>query len=145
MSSIAISGEPAQDDKRLLSERTILLQTSLFNDIGLSLAHTALNKNVTGILASTESGSTARTISNYRPTSDITAVTAHAETAGQCALVWGIHPVGKEGRKTTDAMLNTAVATAVETEKVQNGDLIIITAGVPTGEKGTTNMMKLHL
>ncbi len=42
-------------------------------------------------------------------------------------------------------MLNNAVATAVETGRVSNGDLIIITAGVPTGETGTTNMMKIHL
>ncbi|AVL78017.1 pyruvate kinase [Staphylococcus cohnii] len=145
MRNIAISAEAAQDYKRLLSDRTKLVQTSLVNAIGVSVAHTALNLNVKAIVAATESGSTARTISKYRPKSDIIAVTPHAETARQCALVWGIHPVVKEGRKTTDAMLNTAVATAVETEKVQNGDLIIITAGVPTGEKGTTNMMKLHL
>ena len=49
--------------------------------------------------------------------------------------VWGVNPVVKEGRKTTDALLNNAVATAVETGRVSNGDLIIITAGVPTGEK----------
>ena len=46
----------------------------------------------------------------------------------------GVNPVVKEGRKTTDALLNNAVAT-VETGRVSNGDLIIITAGVPTGEK----------
>ncbi|WP_251519934.1 MULTISPECIES: pyruvate kinase [Staphylococcus] len=145
MSNIAISAEGAQDYKKLLSDRTNLVETSLVNAIGVSVAHTALNLNVKAIVAATESGSTARTISKYRPHSDIIAVTPSHETARQCELVWGIHPVVKEGRKTTDALLNNAVATAVETEKVQNGDLIIITAGVPTGEKGTTNMMKLHL
>ncbi|PKI23434.1 pyruvate kinase [Staphylococcus succinus] len=145
MRNIAISAEAAQDYKKLLSDRTKLVETSLVNAIGVSVAHTALNLKVKAIVAATESGSTARTISKYRPQSDIIAVTPSSETARQCALVWGIHPVVKEGRKTTDALLNNAVATAVETEKVQNGDLIIITAGVPTGEKGTTNMMKLHL
>ena len=145
MRNIAVSAEAAQDYKKLLSDRTKLVETSLVNAIGVSVAHTALNLNVKAIVAATESGSTARTISKYRPQSDIIAVTPNPETARQCALVWGIHPVIKEGRKTTDALLNNAVATAVETEKVQNGDLIIITAGVPTGEKGTTNMMKLHL
>lgn len=145
MRNIAVSAEGAQDYKKLLSDRTKLVETSLVNAIGVSVAHTALNLNVKAIVAATESGSTARTISKYRPQSDIIAVTPNSETARQCALVWGIHPVIKEGRKTTDALLNNAVATAVETEKVQNGDLIIITAGVPTGEKGTTNMMKLHL
>ncbi|BCU52547.1 pyruvate kinase [Staphylococcus auricularis] len=145
MRNIAVSAEAAQDYKKLLSDRTKLVETSLVNAIGVSVAHTALNLNVEAIVAATESGSTARTISKYRPKSDIIAVTPSVETARQCALVWGIHPVIKEGRKTTDELLNNAVATAVETERVKNGDLIIITAGVPTGEQGTTNMMKLHL
>lgn len=145
MRNIAVSAEAAQDYKKLLSDRTKLVETSLVNAIGISVAHTALNLNVKAIVAATESGSTARTISKYRPHSDIIAVTPSEKTARQCAIVWGVHPVVKEGRKNTDALLNNAVATAVETERVQNGDLIIITAGVPTGEKGTTNMMKIHL
>ena len=145
MRNIAISAEAAQDYKKLLSDRTKLVETSLVNAIGVSVAHTALNLNVKAIVAATESGSTAVTISKYRPHSDIIAVTPSEHTARQLALVWGAYPVVKKGRKTTDDLLNNAVATAVETEKVGNGDLIIITAGVPTGEKGTTNMMKLHL
>ena len=145
MRNIAVSAEAAQDYKKLLSDRTKLVETSLVNAIGVSVAHTALNLNVKAIVAATESGSTARTISKYRPHSDIIAVTPSEETARQCAIVWGVNPVVKEGRKNTDALLNNAVATAVETGRVSNGDLIIITAGVPTGEKGTTNMMKIHL
>ena len=145
MRNIAVSAEAAQDYKKLLSDRTKLVETSLVNAIGVSVAHTALNLNVKAIVAATESGSTARTISKYRPHSNIIAVTPSEKTARQCAIVWGVNPVVKEGRKTTDALLNNAVATAVETGRVSNGDLIIITAGVPTGEKGTTNMMKIHL
>ena len=145
MRNIAISAEAAQDYKKLVSDRTKLVETSLVNAIGVSVAHTALNLNVKAIVAATESGSTAITISKYRPHSDIIAVTPSEHTARQLALVWGAYPVVKKGRKTTDDLLNNAVATAVATEKVGNGDLIIITAGVPTGEKGTTNMMKLHL
>ena len=145
MRNIAVSAEAAQDYKKLLSDRTKLVETSLVNAIGVSVAHTALNLNVKAIVAATESGSTARTISKYRPHSDIIAVTPSEKTARQCAIVWGVNPVVKEGRKTTDALLNNAVATAVETGRVSNRDLIIITAGVPTGEKGTTNMMKIHL
>ncbi|HDJ2407567.1 TPA: pyruvate kinase [Staphylococcus aureus] len=145
MRNIAVSAEAAQDYKKLLSDRTKLVETSLVNAIGISVAHTALNLNVKAIVAATESGSTARTISKYRPHSDIIAVTPSKETARQCSIVWGVQPVVKKGRKSTDALLNNAVATAVETGRVSNGDLIIITAGVPTGETGTTNMMKIHL
>lgn len=145
MRNIAVSAEAAQDYKKLLSDRTKLVETSFVNAIGVSVAHTALNLNVKAIVAATESGSTAVTISKYRPHSDIIAVTPSAHTARQLALVWGAYPVIKKGRKTTDDLLNNSVATAVETGRVTNGDLIIITAGVPTGKKGTTNMMKLHL
>ncbi|MGT0201975.1 pyruvate kinase alpha/beta domain-containing protein [Staphylococcus aureus] len=67
-------------------------------------------------------------------------MTPSEETARQCSIVWGVQRVVKD--KSTDALLSNAVATAVETGRVSNGDLIIITAGVPTGETGTTNMMK---
>ncbi len=137
MRNIAVSAEAAQDYKKLLSDRTKLVETSLVNAIGISVAHTALNLNVKAIVAATESGSTARTISKYRPHSDIIAVTPSEETARQCSIVWGVQPVVKKGRKSTDALLNNAVATAVETGRVTNG--------VPTGETGTTNMMKIHL
>ncbi len=145
MNNIAYAAEQAQDYKKLLSDRTKLVETSLVNAIGVSAAHTALNLKVNAIVAATESGTTARTISKYRPKSDIIAVTPFATTARQCTLVWGVYPVVREGNYTTDELLNNAVATAIETERVEKGDLIIITAGVPTGESGTTNLMKLHL
>lgn len=145
MNNIALAAEQAQDYKKLLSDRTKLVETSLVNAIGVSTAHTALNLNVKAIVAATESGNTARTISKYRPKSDIIAVTPKATTARQCSLIWGVYPVIREGIYSTDELLNNAVATAVDTGRVVNGDLIIITAGVPTGETGTTNLMKLHL
>ncbi|MEJ7543094.1 pyruvate kinase alpha/beta domain-containing protein, partial [Staphylococcus intermedius] len=89
---IAVSAEAAQDYKKLLSDRTKLVETSLVNAIGVSVAHTALNLNVKAIVAATESGSTARTISKYRPHSDIIAVTPSEKTARQCAIVWGVNP-----------------------------------------------------
>ncbi len=145
MRNIAVSAEAAQDYKKLLSDRTKLIEDFISECYRYFGSHTALNLNVKAIVAATESGSTARTISKYRPHSDIIAVTPSEETARQCSIVWGVQPVVKKGRKSTDALLNNAVATAVETGRVSNGDLIIITAGVPTGETGTTNMMKIHL
>ena len=79
--------------QKLLSDRTKLVETSLVNAIGVSVAHTALNLNVKAIVAATESGSV--TISKYRPHSDIIAVTPSEHTARQLALVWGAYPVIK--------------------------------------------------
>ncbi|ARJ49988.1 pyruvate kinase [Staphylococcus lutrae] len=145
MHDIAVAAEQAQDYKKLLSDRTKLVETSLVNAIGVSAAHTALNLKVKAIVAATESGITARTIAKYRPKSDIIAVTPRETTARQCTLVWGVYPVVRQGNYSTDELLNNAVATTIESERVENGDLIIIIAGVPTGESGTTNLMKLHL
>ena len=75
MRNIAVSAEAAQDYKKLLSDRTKLVETSLVNAIGILVAHTALNLNVKAIVAATESGSTATYHSKYRPHSDIIAVT----------------------------------------------------------------------
>nr|WP_263313024.1 pyruvate kinase [Mammaliicoccus sp. Marseille-Q6498] len=145
MQNIAVAAENAQDYKKLLSDRSKMIETNLVNAIGVSVAHTALNLNVESIVAATESGATAQTISKYRPHSHIIAVTPNETTARHMALVWGVLPVVRKGKQTTDELLNNAVSTAVNTGLVDNGDLIIITAGVPTGETGTTNLMKIHL
>src|SRR5699024_5850408 len=145
MASIALSAEDAQDYKKLLSERTKSLQTNMVTAIGVSVAHTALNLQCKAIVAATESGHTARMISKYRPHAEIVAVTPHDQVARQLQLVWGVHPVLKEGRRDTDALLNTSVTAALEEGFATYGDLLIITAGVPAGEAGTTNLMKLHI
>ncbi|CAM2966504.1 pyruvate kinase [Salinicoccus roseus] len=145
MASIAVSAEEAQDYKKLLSARTKSLQTNLVTAIGVSVAHTALNLQCRAIVAATESGHTARMISKYRPHADIVAVTPHEHVARQLQLVWGVHPVVKEGERDTDELLNVSVSAAMEKGFATHGDLLIITAGVPAGEAGTTNLMKLHI
>lgn len=145
MHNIAYQAEEAQDYKKLLSERTKDLQTNLVTAIGVSVAHTALNLNCTTIVAATERGHTPRIISKYRPHAHIVAVTPYDHIARQLALVWGVVPVVKKGKNDTDELLRKSVIAAQETGLVKTGDLIIITAGVPTGQAGTTNLMKVHL
>lgn len=145
MASIAVSSENAQDYKKLLSERTKYQDPTMVTAIGVSAAHTALNLNCRAIVAATESGHTAQMISKYRPHADIVAVTPHDYVARQLQLVWGVHPIVKPGDKDTDEVLNTSVHAVLESGFATEGDLIIITAGVPTGQAGTTNLMKLHI
>ncbi len=145
MAKIAVSAEQAQDYKKMLSYRTKQQQTNLVTAIGVSVAHTALNLNCKAIVASTESGHTARMISKYRPKSDIIAVTPNDYVARQLQLVWGVTPIIKGGQKDTDGVLNTSVSVTIDQGYADTGDLLIITAGVPTGEAGTTNLMKLHI
>lgn len=145
MAKIAVRAEEAQDYKKMLSYRTKQQETNLVTAIGVSVAHTALNLDSKAIVASTESGHTARMISKYRPKSNIIAVTPHEYVARQLQLVWGVTPIVTDGIYDTDGVLNTSVSVTIEKGYASTGDLLIITAGVPTGEAGTTNLMKLHI
>ena len=113
--------------------------------IGQSVAHTALNLDVNAIITPTESGHTARMISKYRPKAPIVAVTSNAIVSRRLSLVWGVYPQLGLEVTTTDEMLDIAVQESLNSGIVKHGDLVVITAGVPVGEAGTTNLMKIHV
>ncbi len=96
------------------------------------------------IIAFTESGNTARLISDYRPKARIIALTPHLETYNRLAVFWGVEPVKVPAVKSTDAMLRQVNKTLVERGFAHVGEELVITSGVPLGQKGSTNMLKLH-
>ncbi|WP_019154820.1 pyruvate kinase [Robertmurraya massiliosenegalensis] len=145
MHNIASRAESALDHKRLLTKRTKAIETNITDAIGQSVAHTALNLSVNAIITPTESGHTARMISKYRPQAPIIAVTYHPSVYRRLALVWGVYPQLGESANTTDDMLDIAVQESLNSKLVKHGDLVVITAGVPVGESGTTNLMKIHV
>lgn len=120
-------------------------QGDMTEAIGQSVGHTARNLNIDTIVAATESGHTAQMISKYRPKSTIVAVTFSERTMRGLALSWGVYPTVSEKPESTDDMFNLATGIAQEKGYAKEGDLIIITAGVPVGERGTTNLMKIQL
>ncbi len=113
--------------------------------IGQAVGHTAKNLGINTIVAATESGHTARMISKYRPKANILAMTFSEETALALTLKWGVVPLVASKPDSTDDMFNVAANFVVEHEFAKEGDLIIITAGVPVGESGTTNLMKIQM
>ncbi|GEO68398.1 pyruvate kinase [Levilactobacillus acidifarinae] len=113
--------------------------------IGASVARVANELGVKTIVAATESGYTAKMISKYRPNADILAVTFDDRTRRGLMVNWGVYPIVTEKPANTDEMFDLAAAKAVETGLAKEGDLILITAGVPVGERGTTNLMKIQL
>ena len=113
--------------------------------IGLAVALAAKDLGVKCIVAATESGYTAKMISKYRPDANILAVTFDERTKRSLSLNWGVHPTVAEKPSTTDEMFDLASKKAVELGFASEGDLILITAGVPVGERGTTNVMKIQL
>lgn len=144
MYNIAVRTEEA-----LINQDTFTLKAYNQNDmteaIGQAVGHTARNLNINTIVAATESGHTARMISKYRPKANIVAVTFSEEAYRGLALQWGVIPAMSEKPNSTDEMFNLATQITVEKGFAKEGDLILITAGVPVGERGTTNVMKIQM
>ncbi|RFU70739.1 pyruvate kinase [Peribacillus saganii] len=145
MHNIASRAESALNHRELLSKRSKDSEHNVTDAIGESVAHTALNLEVDAIITPTESGHTARMISKYRPKAPIIAVTSKDHVSRRLALVWGVYPqIGPEAT-TTDDMLESSIQESLNSGLVSHGDLVVITAGVPVGETGTTNLMKIHV
>lgn len=145
MHRIALRTEQALQYRDLLSKRSKQSGTTITDAIGQSVAHTALNLDVAAIVTPTVSGHTARMISKYRPKAPIIAVTSNEAVSRKLALVWGVYPRVAQHATSTDEMLDISVEAALDTGIVKHGDLVVITAGVPVGETGSTNLMKVHM
>ncbi|MDC3412634.1 pyruvate kinase [Aquibacillus sp. 3ASR75-11] len=145
MSNIATKAETGIDHKIILDERSRSSDLTITDAISQSVTHSAMNLNVSAIITPTESGHTARMISKYRPKAPIVAVTFNEKVNRRLSLVWGVSAVIGEEAQSTDDMLDIAVDRGLATNIFSRGSRVIITAGVPVGESGTTNIMKVHV
>lgn len=146
MASIAMRVEKSLQYEDMFKKRIKEQTVTITDAISQSVAHTAIALDVAAIVAPTESGYTAKMISKYRPKSPIVAVTPHERVGRRLALVWGVQSfIAEERAKSTDEMLHTAIQTATDTGVIGLGDTVVITAGVPVAEAGTTNLMKIHV
>lgn len=145
MHKIASRVEKSLDFRDILRMRSKESFKSTTNAISQSVTYTALHLDAAAILTATESGHTARMISKFRPKPPIIAVTSSEAICRKLSLVWGVYPKLGKSAETTDEMLQITVSEALQTELVKRGDLVVITAGVPVGEIGTTNLMKVHV
>jgi pyruvate kinase len=117
---------------------------SVTDAIGHIAGEIAADLDAKAIVTSTISGATARRVAMHRPITSIIAPSPSQTTCRQLALVWGVQPLLVEQFTDTDTMIATAVGAAKARYFVEEGDLIIITAGVPVGGAGLTNMLKVH-
>lgn len=145
MHKIASRVEQALDYRQILSKQTKSAVSTITDAIGQSVAYTAMNLDVSAIITPTVSGYTAKMISKYRPKAPIIAVTANDHVCRKLALTWGVYPTKGEIATTTDEMLDIAVRESLNTGIINHGNKVIITAGVPVGETGSTNLMKVHV
>lgn len=148
----AMANIDERTEKELHKRNTLALQrfeeyrgSNVTEAIGESVVRTAQELGVKTIITATNSGYTARMISKYRPDADIVALTFDEKIQHSLGIVWGVQPVLTEKPKSTDDMFKLAAKVAKEKGYVKDGDLVIIVAGVPVGESGTTNLMKLQI
>lgn len=145
MDLIAMKTESALDHALLLKSRSKSVSLTITEAISQSVTHTAANLGVEAIITPTQSGHAARMIAKYRPKAPIVALTFTPNVFRRLTLVWGIHPVLSKQAKTTDELVEFAIEKGLETEYVTRGSQVIITAGVPVGVSGATNLMKVHV
>ncbi|MFW6012856.1 MAG: pyruvate kinase [Candidatus Bipolaricaulota bacterium] len=112
--------------------------------IGRSACEVAKGLDAKAIITSTRSGYTARLISRFRPHVRIVAVTPSSTVFHQLSLVWGVHPLRIQVAGNTDQMIERSIEKTRKEGLIVKGDLVVVTAGIPFAEKGTTNLIKVE-
>jgi len=104
----------------------------------------ATDLKIETIVAFTETGSTARLLSKYRPTAQIMAFTPEPSTLRRMALYWGVIPNSFVRLEHTDLMISTAEQALLRMDTCKVGEGVVMVAGIPPNQKASTNLMKLH-
>lgn len=111
----------------------------------LASVRIARDLRAAAILTCTESGHTAISVARHRPNCKIIAVTPHDETIRRMQLCWGVQAIKGQAIINSDEMVKQAIAVALGAGIIESGDLVVVTAGVPSGSTGTTNMIRVHI
>ncbi len=128
-----------------LSRMRITGTTSVSDATAHAACLTAQDVNASAIVTVTESGSTARLLSKYRPEQPIIAFVMQEQVQRQLALSWGITPLIMPLAHSTDELIDMSTSLAEKYGYLHSGELAVVTAGVPVGVSGTTNMVKIHM
>ena len=113
------------------------------NAISHATCTTAYDLNAAAIISVTQSGQTARMCSRFRPGVPIIACTTSKGVFRQLSLAWGVTPIIMQMKSSTDELFDAAVQAAMREGLCRDGDLVVLTAGVPLGIPGTTNLLKV--
>ena len=123
-------------------------ETDIKNNISFAVSHAAAHMcedlNAKAIITFTSSGSTALMVSKWRRKSPIIAPVTSQKAVRRISLYWGVQAIKIKEIESTDKMISSAEKATVEQKLLKKGDLVIITAGVPIGVPGTTNLIKVH-
>lgn len=144
MAAIAERAESILPYDELHVKKGALQKTDVTEVISQAVVNTSLQLGAKAIVTPTETGFTARMVSKYRPKAPIIAVTQNDHVLRRLSLVWGVIPVKGDRVCSTDDMFRLAVDCGTETGIVQKGDLVVVSAGVPVGRSGSTNLIKIE-
>ena len=144
MDRIAGKAEKAIDYWKQFLAMKYDFDISVTNAISHATCTTAMDLNAAAIVTVTQSGRTARMISRFRPACPIIAATTSPMVQRQLNMSWGVIPFLVKEAESTDEMFDMGVEKALESGYARNGDIVVITAGVPVGISGTTNILKVQ-
>lgn len=136
--------ESTVDHNEILENRIKDVENSMTNSIGRSACVIARDLAANAIITATTSGNTSRAIAKFRPETPIIASTPFEKIKNQLSLVWGVRPVKVLNFKDTDNLIDASMEVAVKKGFLKSGDLVVLTAGVPTGIAGSTNLLKIE-
>lgn len=143
MARIAVRTEQDINYQSRLKDRDIPKNPTITDAISHSACTMAGDLNASAILSVTLSGRTAHMISKYRPSSPILAGCMNEKVWRQMSLCWGVTPILMNKKEDdTEVLFEHAVERAEEEKLIEEGDVIILTAGMPLGISGTTNLIK---
>ncbi|MBU3126948.1 pyruvate kinase [Clostridium tagluense] len=145
MSKIAKAAEDVLNYEENLNKKRKSHIPNVPNAISLATCNTAMELNASAIITATQSGSTARKVSAYRPECPVIAVTPYEKVARSLALNWGVIAICAEKVESTDELIDKSVNIALKAGYVEKGDLVVMAAGIPANFVGSTNMMKVHI
>lgn len=145
MVKIATSAEENINYANRMKKRTITMNQDITSAIAHATCTTAMELDATAIVTISHSGRTARMVSKYRPGVPIIGCSVDPRVCRQLSLSWGVTPVLVEVKETSDELFEHAMERAENTGMVNPGDLVVLTAGVPLGVSGTTNMIKVQV
>ncbi|MGB3496138.1 MAG: pyruvate kinase [Elainellaceae cyanobacterium] len=118
---------------------------SIPNAISQAVGRIAEKLEAKAIMTLTKTGATARNVSKFRPQTPILAVTPHVDVARQLQLVWGVRPLLVLDLPSTGQTFQAALNVAQEKQLVQEGDLVVMTAGTLQGVAGSTDLVKVEI
>ena len=146
MLEIVTEAEASIDYWKRFQKQLVVTASNNINDaITHTCCLTARDLNATAILAASSSGRTARMICRFRPACPVAALTMQEKTRRQLAICWGVTPFLTGEVNSTDRIFSLSAEVAVKEGLVRPGDTVVITAGVPLGKSGSTNLIKAQV